>query len=277
MPLTPAAPVPNPKLAKAIFKALEWALPIAYAALVDYNGHTTAVHDLEWRRLAVEISRTTPGGTVEDRAVTTWDLLNITGGDIDTSWTTTDYTTAEAAFDEFWGTWAGLASSSHAVVGYKWYAMRFADPMTASHRFENTGPPQRAVSKAIPGTGSSAPLPYQIACAITEKTAIPRHWGRVYIPGIATVSMGTQGRWGSGFTTFFANAAAELVDDLGTAQLFPVVATTQMKADGSPPGTLTLKPGLNQITSLVVDDIPDVIRSRRPKQPLLRTIGTPTP
>jgi hypothetical protein len=66
-----------------------------------------------------------------------------------------------------------------------------------------------------------------------------------------------------------ANMTAELVDDLAAKGFQLVVPTTQTDS--------ALQGGLNVVTAIQVDDVPDVIRRRRPSTPKIRTIGVATP
>src|SRR5664279_4031728 len=38
------------------------------------------------------------------------------------------------------------------------------------------------------GTSGAAPMPPQVAISVTERTTIPRRWGRFYIPGIQSAT-----------------------------------------------------------------------------------------
>lgn len=233
---------------------------------MDFTHDEPDAAALEWRRLQSVWSRTTPTGTSEDKAICTFDLINITSGTVDTSWTTTDYTTAEGIFDTMFTTIKAYQSTTHTLTQYRWYRQRFA-AIGGTNPFLDSGPPQRVTSKSLAGTGSDH-LPYQVACAITEKTPFPRHWGRFYLPGVNGTLLTTNGRWlmVGGVNDILA-AVDTAYEALSTAQLYPVVPVTQVnKAPAR---------GLLGVTSLQVDDVPDVQRRRRPKQVLTRTLSTP--
>jgi hypothetical protein len=114
-------------------------------------------------------------------------------------------------------------------------------------------------------------MPFQVALSVTERTSIPKHWGRFYLPGFQAQAMETAtgtGRWGSTTQATVANATATLYEDLASSGLVPVVVQVQRDK--------VYAPALNTVTEIVVDDIPDVIRRRRPKQVISRAIGVPT-
>jgi energy-coupling factor transporter ATP-binding protein EcfA2 len=69
--------------------------------------------------------------------------------------------------------------------------------------------------------------------------------------------------------TFNANQMAELIDDLHQKGFQIVVPTTQVQN--------VIHYALSTVSQVVVDDIPDVQRRRRPKQAALRSVGAPLP
>lgn len=270
MALVPGLPAPLPKWTKFLIRLGEAAGYVLLESLVDESTHADSREDLEWRRLVLQVTRTTPSGTEEDFAHCNFDIVNITGGQVDTSWIGTDFTTIEAFFDSWWDGIASLIDSSHTLSAYKWYRMRFREVMTPTHRFEDTGPPVRLQLKTKAGTWVGTPLPYQVAMSVTEKTGVPKHWGRFYMPGLGTNAIeAAHGRWTSVAYTTMADATAELYDDLAGADMFPVVPVTQVNK--------VLTGGLLGVNEIVVDDIPDVIRRRRPRQAAVRRTGVPSP
>lgn len=265
MPPSPI-PAPLPIWAKFAYYALPIIWPVG-EALLDYFKTAPAPADLEWRKLVLTYQRATPAGTVEDHAQIGFDFVNITGGSVDTSWITSDYTTIEAAVDTWVAAVKTMQHTSHTLDGFRWYRMKFLDPMLPNKRFEDSGPPVRLTTRSVPGTNVNLPLPYQMAFSVTERTAVPKHWGRFYLPGVvSTDANGTGGRIGTTPRTTLANATAAMYSTCAAAELFPVVPVTQVNK--------VLGGALLGITDVVVDDIPDVIRRRRPKQAAARTVGT---
>jgi hypothetical protein len=245
--------------------ALEWAHENLFTQSSDTEDETW-----EWRRLMVKFVRETPAGTVEDAAYCTFDVANFTGGTIDTSWVAGDYTACETRFDTFWNAVKVYFPATHVIKEYRWYRRQFAATQVMPDSngrngklFEDSGPPVKVTPKTIAGTATAPAFPYQVACTVTELTAMPRHWGRWYIPGFC-VALAADGRWPSGAVTAVATAAGTLMNGLTADQLPLVVPAAQV--DNAPAKWL-----LN-VTGMQVDDIPDIQRRRRPKQPLIRTV-----
>jgi len=265
-------PLPLPPWARVLVFLGEPILWRTAEALVDHFTQESDTDALEWRRLVLEVTRATPTGTTEDKASMSFDLINYTGGNIDPSWVSADFVTCEGYFDQWWDTLAPQVGNSHTLSAYKWYRMHFAEPMTADRRFALTGPPVRNQPKTKPGTNTTSELPYQIAISVTEKTAVPRHWGRFYFPGLtadACSSTSAPGRFVSSTVNAFADATAELYEDLQGSDFYPIVVSTQSNK--------VLTGAYHHVTSLQVDDIPDVIRRRRPRTPTIRRAGVPAP
>jgi hypothetical protein len=270
VPLAPVIAWP----AAAAARILIWyGTPILYDAI---QGLTDSSHEesdetrLEWRRLVIGWTRPAPTGLIEDKAHITFDIANITGGDLDPSWTTADYTACETFFDEWANVVKTYQADSHTLKEYRWYEMRFRQTQTSTHRFATTGPPLRTTAKTITGASTALELPYQVAMSVTERTGVPKHWGRFYLPGItgAMIQQGAAaGRWDPALTAAIGNATAELYQDLEGADFMPIVPVTQINK--------VFAKALLRVNQVVVDDIPDVIRRRRPRQVAARHIGVP--
>jgi len=237
--------------------------------LVTYDGSADDPDDVQWRKVVFTFTRATPAFTAEDTAQFAFHIANITGGDLDTTWTTTDYTNCETALNAFWSSIKVDIDLDFVLVDYRWYVMSFKNPLEQNKRFNNSGPPARVLVKGEAGTKASVSLPYQTAMSMTLRTSVPRHWGRVYIPGYTTSALTTVGgRWNTTEQQRLAHAGAELVDALGDADFQLFVPVTQVDK--------VLQPAMLGVTQVVVDDIPDVIRRRRPKQPASRFVGVAT-
>lgn len=227
--------------------------------------------DIAWMRLNLRYSRATPTGTSEDMAQFKVDVVNITGGAIDSTWTAGDFTAVEGALDTFTTALAARIESGHVLKEYRAYRMMFNpdDPgvgnrsKTNGFAYSQSGPPVWVKAKNVPGAFAPA-MPYQTACAVTLKTGWPRHWGRCYIPGVA-IGLDTYGRFGATGRQAIANAFFDLNDDLTGAGFLPVVPITQVHN--------VAFHGLLGVNQFVVDDIPDVIRRRRPKQAVSYAVG----
>lgn len=253
-------------------------------ALYDAIANSDESPPTEWRYLQWRFTRATPVGTEEDVAVFTTNIVNVTNGQNDPTWTAGDYTAVEANIMELWSSIRPFVSSSHTLTRVDWYARSFnpeipygQDVRTVPgpgakqlNRFNRSGPPVHLTVINQAGTAAGVPEIYQAAMSVTFRTATRPHWGRVYLPGVTTdIVGGSFGRFNSGNVSATANAWAEFQDDLASGGFHLVVPVTQQDH--------LYAHGLNWITEIVVDDIPDVIRRRRPKQTLTRHTGVPTP
>jgi hypothetical protein len=157
------------------------------------------------------------------------------------------------------------------LIEYRYYRMRFnaEDPGPAGmpaikpKPFQLTGPPVNITPSVKAGT-NVVQSPYQVAATVTFRTPFPKHWGRIYLPTFSG-TLTNFGRIGPTAQTNIANAAFDLQDDLQAAGFLVVVPMTQMAKQKFH--------GLLGVTKVVVDDIPDVIRRRRPKMAAIRQVG----
>jgi hypothetical protein len=106
-------------------------------------------------------------------------------------------------------------------------------------------------------------MPPQVAFALTEKTAWPKHWGRTYLPTPQGLHVFGD-RWTSACVDTIVGAANTLYQGLAAAEFFPVVPVTQVASDPAR--------ALVGITQVQGDDIPDVIRRRRPRNTTYRKV-----
>lgn len=125
---------------------------------------------------------------------------------------------------------------------------------------EAPGPAVRVHPQVVVGTGANSPCPPQISSTITWRTALRKNWGRFYVPGIDSSKLSPTGRWLSTFVDLMQAAAVPLADR------------------SSPTGSTTLcvwSPTENthhDPQTCEVDDIPDVIRSRRFTMPVYKKV-----
>lgn len=230
--------------------------------------------DYELRKLTVSWSRTPSVGVVQDRDQCTFHFLNLTGGDPDDTWVDADFTTIESAFDTFWTSQAGKWSPEVKLAEYAW---RKDGP--AFRPFgEELSPTVRIVARSTPGANSPAQiLPPQCAMSVTEVTAahylvhgvgVPGHapgtgrtqqrnrWGRFYLPALSVDAL-TDGRFLPSVCTAISNAVKTMYNTCVAADLIPVMYSPTTGSTWS-------------IDSVHVDDIVDVIRSRRYITPITR-------
>lgn len=239
---------------------------------------------VEWRKLMFSFQRATPVGTEEDFATISMHLAKRSAGAIDGAWGSGDYSQIDANITELWNVLSPLVHVSHTLTTVKYYSMSFnpdiplgqtatgIDPATGKflNMFTKSGPPLHIATFNLAGTSNQPPEAYQVAMSVTLRTATRAHWGRVYLPGMSSSDVaGSYGRFAGSATGFAANAFAEFVDDCGKQDKFVVIPMTQ--ADKK------YAHALNTVSAVAVDDVPDVVRRRRPKQVVTRSVGTPTP
>lgn len=241
-----------------------YALPSLLDSLTGDFEDRPSTSGPQWRRWVTTASRVTPTSTVEDRAQFKVDLLNVTAGDIDTTWTSGDYAAVKALFDTFLTTLQPLSSPAVTFDGYKAYAMQFNPVGDLTRPFIDLGAPRYQVAISKTGTGAAGQA-YQVATSVTLKTGLAKHWGRFYLPNPYSSALNTGAggyRWTSAYQTSVANATRTLFNGLIDAGFWPVVPVGQ---SNKAPFHALLGVGTVQ-----VDDIPDVIRRRRPRQAALR-------
>lgn len=222
----------------------------------------------ELRELTVKWNRTVGMSPAEDLAMCTFHVLNSTGGVPDATWTTADYTAAEALFDTWWTAIKDRYHPFTSLVEYAWRADGPAyKPFGASLQ-----PTLRITPKSLAGTNATGSMmPPQLAVSVTEVIpstfVVPdvegvgaqtrNRWGRFYLP--APTSDGVfNGRVSSTIADDFANATQSLYNALIAADFIPVVYSPTTGHAWS-------------VDAIHVDDVFDVIRSRRFRTTTFRT------
>lgn len=159
----------------------------------------------------------------------------------------------ETALDAWWTTCKTLYSDHIKLSEYIWRDYGADYPLGATG-LSKPSPVNRRTSRTVAGTGVGTTLPDQTAMSVTFKTASRRHWGRVYLPPPQTAGLTQYSRFTSGYCDTVAGAFNTMFDtltNLGTA-VHPRVWSPKYR-------------GMFSVAELHVDDVPDVIRSRRPK------------
>lgn len=249
-------PAPLPPWAKAAL----YLAPFAFQAgqsLFEYLQAEADAEQLAWLHVQCHAWRSTPTGTAEDKAQIGFDIVKLSGGANDPTW---DQAQVDGAVDEIVSLLGNLAQSQDNNCA--WNEIR-----SYVRRFDNDGPgfapsgdPVDVRAVSIVGAGSTEPvLPYQVACSVTEKTTMRKHWGRFYVPCIKSSLVDGFGRWTEATCTAIASTVGSSYADLANANYAVVVPSG---------GTRTLF----TVTQVQVDDIPDVIRSRRPRDTLVRAV-----
>jgi len=197
-----------------------------------------------------------------DDFVTTLDIVNITGGNVDSSWTSADTTAVQVLLDPFMASWATRMSND-----YRWRETRFYkrsfNPYTLDEPFVRSGPPQVVYPVTHPGTGTEFQAP-QVAVTTTDRTPYPRHWGRNYWPHPRASLTSSGGYMAAGNVDSWCTAVHGLYSNLMAAEFFPVVVVTQM--DKQP-----LR-GLLTVSSVQMDNVFDVVRRRRSARTTYRKV-----
>jgi hypothetical protein len=244
----------------------EWGL-----ALAEYTAN------YELRKLEVHWSRTPSVGVVQDDDICTFHFLNLTAGAPDATWVDADYAQVEAAFDAAWTSIKVYYAAEMKLSQYVWRADGPAfKPFGAA-----LAPTLRATARSVPGTNAvtgSVPMPPQCAMSVTEttdakftvhgvgvpgdavgtgRTQVRNRWGRFYLPAMAT-SILSDGRFSVANSAIVADAFHTMYNSCVSAGNIPVMYSPTTGHAWS-------------VTGLHIDDIVDVVRSRRYTTPLTRS------
>ena len=237
-------------------------LSAAVSDSVGYAGNvTTFTGSFSCRKLQVAVAYGT-----EDVRVNTHHFLKLASGSPVDTWVAADFVTLEDAYDTFWAAMKDTLPPAYVLSTLKWYRAGPADV-----------PPQepvRSVDRSVAGTSIYASVPPQCCASVTEKTSAGNAWGRFFFPapGANGAHYTGTGRLVTAYQTQLANAVDAWYEAALAANLVPVVYSAakpvRPKASG---GTLaaTVARALT-IDQLQVDDVPDVIRSRRHGSPALK-------
>jgi hypothetical protein len=201
----------------------------------------------------------------DDSRVTTLHLAKVSGGNVVDTWDGADFTAMMAAVDAWWASAKTLYPTTVTLDRVKVYK---SGPDIAPPQ-----PPVYDVDRNISGTGTGGMMPPQVAISVTEIAGTKLHWGRLYMPAPRLAIATTYGRFDSTAAGTLADAFDTLYEALKTAGLHPVVYRAPLpartKANGA---SLPARDGSAwDVEKIQIDDVFDVIRSRRWKYPLLRT------
>lgn len=229
----------------------------------------------ELRKLTVKWSRTPSVGVVQDQDMCTFHFLNLTGDQPDASWTSGDYTTVESLFDTFWTTLRVHYKAETKLAEYHWRA----DGPAFRPFGDDLSPTLRVTAKSVAGTEASAAtmLPPQCAMSVTEVTSssfevsgvgVPgqapgtgrtqrrNRWGRFYLPAMTSLDT-NDGRFDIGACTSISQAVKTFYNGCVAADIIPVMYSPTEGSAWS-------------IDAVHIDDIVDVVRSRRYQVALTR-------
>jgi hypothetical protein len=240
------------------------------AAVSEQSGSlsnvTTFSEPFSLRKAQVRWGRNSGAAAGTDDAVTTHHFIKLASGSPVASWDAADFLAVEGAFTTFWNALKANYASAYSLKQIRWYTV---DPDVAL-----SGPPVRIVDPALPGTNGGFALPPQVALSITERTTDAKAWGRFYMPGLASggTALQANGRAVTAMITAHADAADAFYETCVTANVPGVVYSSAKPARETAGGTeLPAQPARAlTVTTVQVDDLFDVIRSRRYNEPLLR-------
>jgi len=245
-------------------------LEAAGATMVSMATYSTT---FDLRKLQVLFTRTSDAAVAEDDAVITFHFLKLSAGAPDGAWIAADFTAVEGALDTAWAAIKGFWQDNVTLDELRWYR---AGPQRDVELggTGRTGPPVRVVDRNVAGTSTATiGLPSQCAASVTEQCSDPKAWGRFYLPAPASNAIGGKyGRFDGSFAVALGNAFDTFYEAARTGGT-PIVVYSVLKPvrPTRTGGTLPAKTARAlTVDQLQIDDIPDVIRSRRWETPLLR-------
>jgi len=244
----------SPTVLRWLVRSAGYGAELLGGYLISQLSEHVEQSDLVWRRVNVEFS---PSGGItqpSDRAMFTLDIINLTSGAVDTSWTTGDYTAVETRLNTYMGTVMSNTGSGWTHTGYRWYVRSFNAIGNPKPFQPNGGPVRFTAANTAAGGGSTGVR--QWATAVTEHTALPKHWGRWYLPSPGNTSLVGGGRYTTTYVDAMVTAANTLRNGLATDGNHLVVPVTQVNKQPFR--------GLLAVNGIQVDDVPDIIRRRRP-------------
>lgn len=199
-------------------------------------------------------SRTTPSTFFDDYVQTSLAFVVNAAANMTSYLDASRKAQVEADAATLWGSLAGQFPSHYTLREYRWHDY--------STSWTKPGPATRVTTVASAATGSSTTcVPDQIATTVTFKTASRLHWGRMYWPQCAIAGYTSTGRLTSGGVDTFSGYIRTFLNACHADGNEPVVRSTSHRA-------------VLGITEFQMDNIPDVIRSRRAKQTDYRKVYT---
>lgn len=206
------------------------------------GGTSAAIGDgVGVRRLTLVLDRTAVEAGL-DPAVMHFDILNMTGGNPDDTWTTGDFTTCEGYAKTMMSSLATYMQTNHSVTQYVWHRVGTGVP--------KPNPAERIFIDGSPVVGSGGAPELQCAASITFRTGVRKSWGRTYLPFGASLLAAR--RLSVAQCNGIGGAVNTFVTSLAASDFHLVVVSG------------TLNSSLN-VEKIEVDDVPDVIRRRRHK------------
>jgi hypothetical protein len=242
---------------------LEGALSDGGATLPDVATFEGA---FELRRLQVNFTHSDAVVETDDVRVLTIDFIKLASGSPVTTWDAADLDGLRSRFNTFWTTIRPNYGSTVKLDRMKIYKLG-----------PSVFPPQVPVQDAdydLAGSNTGTfTMPPQVAVSVTEKAGSKRYWGRFYLPPPVASTSTLYGRLTTAFSTAIADAADVMYEANKAANTPAVVYRRALPVRTQKNGVEIAARAASAWTvdDLQVDDIFDVIRSRRWKYPTLRT------
>lgn len=190
----------------------------------------------------------TPLNKEEDVAVVTMHFQSTTGGLLDAG----PMNSVEAAWGTFWGQMQAYGAPYLLPKEFRWYDQQV---------WPTKSPLLRVTPwNGSPGVATGAILPPQCACSVTLQTSARPRWGRFYLPWSSSASLDSgSGRINTSHVDQVANTCEAFLATCKTSGAIPVVWSPK-GGKGPPPFSAG---EVLPVTTVRVDDIVDIIRSRR--------------
>lgn len=209
-------------------------------------------------RLQISFGRT-PDGHIEDVAVVTMHFTNTSGELLDG----TQMVATESAFGTFWAYFQTITPTYVVPAEYRWYDQKVWPALSPLLRVQPTS--------LLPGGGPGSTLPPQCAISCTLSTVQRKRWGRFYMPsGTSGTLDALTGRLLKTVVDSSRNALVTYLTTCKTAGAIPVVWSPRGGIGPPPFSAGTYLP----VTTCRVDDIVDIIRSRRWQDSPYHNVGT---
>ena len=238
------------------------------AALSDATGYdwhvATITGTFEARRMQISFASVDQTTARDDLRVCTIDLLKGANTTPSDTWLTADFTAAKAAVNAFW---TSIGVHFNTLTSLKKIAFYKLGPAVVPPQ-----PPVHSQDYAAAGGATGSTLPPQVAVSVTEMAGEKPHWGRFYLPAPGVGLCNNFGRISGSGHSAIADAADTMYEAFKTAGIPAVVYRRPLPVR-------TRKDGVElpareasawTVDKLQVDDVFDVIRSRRWKFPLLK-------
>ena len=230
--------------------------------------------------LQAKWSRDSGTAVPEDDAICTFHFAKISGGEPVDGFVEGDFTVIEGLFLAAWELNRNSYANHVRLRELRWFLCG-PDIEAALGGQGMTGPPVRVLQPtgATVGYSDAPSLPPQVAITVTEKTSDPKSWGRFFLPApAASVSapavLADDGCIHPTYQAAVADTWETFYQGCSTSGT-PVVVYSRAKAERPAAGGGTLPAvGARALTvdKLQVDDLFDVIRSRRYSKPHSREL-----